>query len=113
MPRLLVDSKEIKALVNSPSKKVSIRKIREIALTSDRVLVSCRCKAECASRKYCCFKEGKRYLVHFHANAEYNCRFLATVTARTKSILRDKDRSKRRGETAGADKVENCITVDG
>jgi hypothetical protein len=111
VPRLLVDSEEMKALVNSPSKKISMRKIREIVSTSDRVLISCRCKAEYASRKCRCFKEGKRCSVHCYTNTEHNCRFLATVAARTKSVLGDKDRSKR-SEIAGTNKVENCITVD-
>lgn len=106
VPRLLADSEEMRTLVNGPLKKVSMRKIGEMASTSDRVLISCRCKAECSSRKCRCFKEGKRCSVHCHASAEHNCGFLATVAARTES-------AKKRGETTGADTVENCITVDG
>jgi hypothetical protein len=59
VPRLLADSEEIEALLNGPSKKVSMKKIGEMASTSDRVLISCRCKGKCASRRCRCFKKGR------------------------------------------------------
>lgn len=79
VPRLLADSVEMEVPVNCPSKRVSMRKIGEMAVTGDRVLISCRCKGKCSSRKCPYVKEGKRCSVHCHANGENGCGLLASL----------------------------------
>jgi hypothetical protein len=114
VPRLLADSQEIEALVNGPSKKVSMKKIGEKASTSDRVLISCRCKGKCASRRCRCFKEGKRCSVHCHVDAEHDCGFLASLANRTEVALKEKEKGDfiKGKKMARADKEEETITVE-
>jgi hypothetical protein len=114
VPRLLADSQEIEALVNGPSKKVSVKKIGEKVSTSDRVLVSCRCKGKCASRRCRCFKEGKRCSVHCHVDAEHDCGFFASLVNRTEVALQEKKKGNfiKGKKMARADKEEETITVE-
>jgi hypothetical protein len=111
VPRLLADSQEIEALVHGPSKKVSMKKIGEKASTSDRVLISCRCKGKCASRRCRCFKEGKRCSVHCHVDAEHDCGFLASLANRTEVALKEKKKGDfiKGKKMARADKEEETI----
>lgn len=114
VPKLLADSQEIKALVNGPSKKVSMRKIGEKASTSERILISCRCKGKCAGRRCRCFKEGKRCSVHCHADAEHDCGFLASLANRTEAGLKQKEKwgFNTGKKISRVDREDETITVD-
>jgi hypothetical protein len=91
-----------------------MKKIREKALTSDRILISCSCKGKCASRRCRCFKEGKRYSVHCHVDVEHNCGFLAGLANRTEVALKEKKKGDfiKGKKIARAGKEEETIIVE-
>ena len=111
VPRLLADSMEMEALVNGPSKRVSIIKIGEMASTSDRLLISCRCKGKCSSRQCRCFKEGKRCSVHCHANVEHDCGLLASLMNPTERALTEKEKSSQGKKRARADTTKIVLLL--
>ena len=67
----------------------------EYTSSADRVIISCKCKGVCATKRCRCFKEGKRYSVHCHDSAEYNCGFLASLAFRTELTMKDNPAKKR------------------
>ena len=81
-----------KSLANSipvigPKKRVSMKKVGEEASTSERVIISCKCKGLCATNRCRCFKEKKKCSVHCHDSAEHDCGFLASLALRTELAI--------------------------
>lgn len=64
-------------------KKISLKKAAELESTSTRVLVSCQCKGNCASRRCRCVKEELRCTKHYHRE-DVDCGNL--TGARTKRL---------------------------
>ena len=81
--------------------------------TSDRVVVSCKCKGLCNTRRCRCFKEQQKCSVHCHtSNDDYDCGFLASLALRTEKGIVAKEKAlvlrsqkRARANTAG-DQVE-------
>jgi hypothetical protein len=81
--------------VRGPKTKLSLKKVAEYASSADRVIISCKCKGLCATKRYKCFKEGKKCSVHCHELAEHDCGFLTSLALRTKLALKDNPVKKR------------------
>jgi hypothetical protein len=92
--------------VHGPKTKLSLKKVAEHASSAERVIISCKCKGQCATKRCRCFKEGKRCSVHCHDSAEHDCGFLASLALRTELAIKDNPSKKRgtkrqRANTAG------------
>ena len=81
--------------VRRPKKKLSLKKVAEYASSADRVIISCKCKGLCATKRCRCFKEDKKCLVYCHDLAEHDCGFLASLALRTGLVLKDNPAKKR------------------
>ena len=87
--------------VHGPKKKISLKRVAQEATTSDRVIVSCKCKGICGNKRCRCWKEGKKCSVHCHDSTEHDCGFLASLALRTEVAMVDnpeKDLEKGRGK---------------
>ncbi len=92
--------------VHGPKTKLSLKKVAEYASLADRVIISCKCKGVCVTKRYRCFKEGKRCSVHCYDLAEHDCGFLASLALRIELAMKDNPIKKRgkkrlRGNTIG------------
>jgi hypothetical protein len=58
----------IEITVNRHSKKILLSKVTLKASTSDQVVISCKCKGFCNTKRCRCFEEQKRYLVYCHSS---------------------------------------------
>ena len=67
----------------------------EYTSSADRVIISCKCKGACATKRCKCFKEGKKCSVHCYDLVEYDCGFLASLVFRTKLAIKDNPIKKR------------------
>jgi hypothetical protein len=95
--------------VQGPRKKLALSAIAKKNSTSERVIISCKCKGKCATKRCNCFKNGKRCSVHCHSNAEHDCGFLASLALRTEVAMKEKGKEsddeiseRRRGKRARA-----------
>ena len=68
---------------NRPLCRIPLSRAAIKALTSERVIISCKCKNTCNTRRCRYFKEGKRCSVHCH----YDYGFLASLGDRTEIAL--------------------------
>jgi hypothetical protein len=82
--------------IHGPKTKLSLKKVAEYASSADGVIISCKCKGVCATKRCRCFKEGKRCSVHCHDLIEHDCGFLASLALRTELVMKD-DLIKKRG----------------
>ena len=87
VPRSVADGLD----VNGPRKLVSMKFIAENASSSDRVIISCKCKNKCGTKRCRCFKEGVKCSVHCHDSAEHDCGFLASLSYRTELAIKEKE----------------------
>jgi len=90
--------------VNGLSKKIALSRAAQGALTSDRVVISCKCKRECNTKRCCCFKEQQKCSIHCHGGDDDNhdCGFLSSLAVRTeKAMSRKRERANTAGDTAG------------
>jgi hypothetical protein len=82
-------------VVNRPSTKVALSKVALEASTSDRVVVSCKCKGLCNTRRCRCFKEQKNCSIHCHGgDDDHDCGFLASMALRTEKALVSRAKAK-------------------
>jgi hypothetical protein len=81
--------------VHGPKTKLSLKKVAEYASLADRVIISCKCKGVCATKRCRCFKQGKKCSVHCHDSAEHDCGFLASLALRTELAMKDNPAKKR------------------
>jgi len=77
-----------------PQKKIILSKAAKEASTSDRVIISCQYKGQCATKRCRRFKENQECLVYCHRDAEHDCGFLAPLSKRTKVAIRPKKRAR-------------------
>lgn len=70
-----------------PNNKLALSAIALKASTSDRVIISCKCKGLCNTKRCRCFKENQRCSVYCHFSAEHDCGFLASLDLRTEKAL--------------------------
>ena len=81
--------------VRGPKTKLSLKKVTEYASSADRVVISYKYKGLYTTKRYRCFKEGKKCLVYYYESVEYDCGFLANLALRTKLALKDNPVKKR------------------
>ena len=81
--------------VHGPKTKLSLKKVAEYASSADRVIISCKCKGVCVTKRYKCFKEGKKCSIHCHDSTKHDCGFLASLALRTKLAMKDNPAKKR------------------
>jgi hypothetical protein len=82
-------------VVHGLKTKLSLKKVIEYASLADRVIISCKCKGLCVTKRYRCFKEGKKCSVHCHDLAKHDCGFLASLALHTKVTIKDNPVKKR------------------
>jgi hypothetical protein len=87
-----------------PVEKLSLKKVAEHTSTSERVVISCKCKGLCYNKRYNCFKNQVRCFVHCHSDAEHDCGFLASLVLRTEIGLGEKSIEKEREIAKGGSK---------
>jgi hypothetical protein len=82
-------------VVNGPNTKVTLSKVALEASTSDRVVVSCKCKGLCNTQHCQCFKEQKNCSIHCHGgDDDHDCGFLASMALRTEKALVSRAKAK-------------------
>jgi hypothetical protein len=103
VPKSIADSMD-DAEVNGPKRKISLSKAALENSTSVRVVISCKCKGQCASKRCRCVKEGVKCSVYCHgADTDHDCGNLASLIVHTEVAL--KARKRARANTVG-DRVE-------
>lgn len=91
------------------SKKIALSKAALEASTSDRVVISCKCKGKCNTKRCRCFKEQKKCSVHcYSGDDDHDCGFLASLALRTEKALVSQKwaRANTAGDTVGDDEAE-------
>jgi hypothetical protein len=68
-----------KIKVYSPKTKLSLKKVAEYASSAKQAIIYCKCKGLCTTKRYRCFKEGKKCSVYCYDLAEHDCGFLASL----------------------------------
>jgi hypothetical protein len=90
--------------IQGPAKKLSLKKVAEHASTSERVVISCKCKGLCYNKRCNCFKNQVKCSVHCHSDAEHDCGFLASLVLRTEIGLGEKSIEKEKEIAKGCSK---------
>lgn len=74
--------------IEGPKRQIALSRAALEESTSDRVVISCKCKGLCNSRRCRCFKEQKKCSVHCHGgDDDHDCGFLASLELRTEKAL--------------------------
>jgi hypothetical protein len=74
--------------INRLSRQVALSKAALKASTSDRVVISCKCKGYCNSRRCRCFKEQQKCSIHCHGgDDDHDCGLLSSLELRTEKAL--------------------------
>ena len=81
--------------IHGPKMKLSLKKVAKYTSSADRVIISCKYKGACATKRCRCFKEGKRCSVHCHDSAKHDYGFLASLALCTKLAMKDNPAKKR------------------
>jgi hypothetical protein len=95
--------------VHGPKTKLSLKKVAKYASSADRVIISCKCKGLCATKRYRCFKEGKKCSVHCHDSAKHDCGFLVSLVLRIKVTIKDNLVKKRGTKRLRADTMGKVV----
>ena len=66
-----------------PSTPILLSQVALKASSSIRVVISCKCKGKCATKRCSCFKNNTKCSVHCHHDSEHDCGFLASLALRT------------------------------
>jgi hypothetical protein len=82
--------------VHGPKTKLSLKKVIEYVSLADRVIISCKCKGVCATKRCRCFKEGKKCSVYCHDLVKHDCGFLVSLALRIELAMKD-NLAKKRG----------------
>jgi hypothetical protein len=103
---MINDEKYTNREVQGPKTKLSLKKVAEHHSSAERVIISCKCKGLCQTKRYRCFKEGEKCSVHCHDSAEHDCGYLASFAIRTEIAIADnpakgKGAKRQRANTAG------------
>jgi hypothetical protein len=69
--------------------------VTEYANSADRVIISCKYKGLCTTKRYRCFKEGKKCSIHCHESTKHDYGFLTSLALRIKLALKDNPAKKR------------------
>jgi hypothetical protein len=94
VPKSIADSMD-DAEVNSPKRKILLSKAVLENSTSVRVVISCKCKGQCASKRYRYVKEGVKCSVYcYSADIDHDCGNLASLIVRTEVALKAKKRAR-------------------
>ena len=75
--------------------KLSLKKVIKYASLVNRVIISCKCKGLCATKRYKCFKESKKCSIHCHELIEHDCGFLTSLALCIELALKDNPVKKR------------------
>jgi hypothetical protein len=86
--------------VQGPKTKLSLKKVTEHYSSAKRVIISCKCKGLCQTKRYRCFKEGKKCSIHCHDSAEHDYGYLASLEIRTEIAI-GRGTKRQRANTAG------------
>jgi hypothetical protein len=93
LPKVLQDSINC----NGPSGEIALSRAALEASNSDRVIISCKCKKQCNTRRCRCFKESQKCSVHCHDSAEHDCGFLSDLSVRTEVAMIEKRVTRQGG----------------
>jgi hypothetical protein len=75
----------------------------------DRVIISYKCKGLCVTKRYKCFKEGKKCSVHYYNSVEHDCKFLTSLALYIKVIIKDNLVKKRRMKRLRANIIRKVV----
>jgi hypothetical protein len=103
--KTVVDQIEVQGLKT----KLSLKKVAEYASLADQVIISCKCKGLCVTKRYKCFKEGKKCSVHCYDSAEHDCGFLASLALRIEVAMKDNPAKKRGTKRLRADTMGKVV----
>jgi hypothetical protein len=86
--------------IEGPSTNIALSKVALEASTSDRVVILCKCKGKCNTKRCWCFNEQKRCFIHcYSGNDDHDCVFLASLALQTEKAFTSRKRA--RVNTAG------------
>jgi hypothetical protein len=92
----LIPTRELNRLPNSvisrmdiqgPKTEVLLSTVAKKVSTSERVVISCKCKGLCATKRCNCWKNDRKCSVYCHADKDYDCGWLASMALRTEKAL--------------------------
>jgi hypothetical protein len=73
--------------IQGPRTEVLLSTVAKKVSTSDRVVVSCKCKGLCATKRCNCWKNERKCSVYCHADKDHDCGWLASMALRTEKAL--------------------------
>jgi hypothetical protein len=95
--------------VHGPKTKLSLKKVAKYTSLADRVIISYKCKGLCVTKRYKCFKEGKKCSVYYYDLAKHDCGFLISLTLRIKVTIKDNLVKKRGTKRLRADTIGKVV----
>jgi hypothetical protein len=99
----------ISITINRPSIKVALLKVVLEAFTSNRVVVLCKCKGLCNTKRCQCFKKQKKCSVYYHHGSDdHDCRFLTSLSLRTEKALVSQTKAKANAGMGSASRSGSC-----
>ena len=107
--KVIADSLEMEEYMG-PSTSILLSTAALKASSSIRVVISCKCKVQCATKRCSCFKNNVKCSVHCHHNSEHDCGFLASLALRTEVALVTKESEKKGGKKGKAVKRRRANT---
>jgi hypothetical protein len=96
-------------VIHGPKTKLSLKKVTKYTNLADRVIISYKCKGLCITKRYKCFKEGKKCSIHYHDLAKHDCGFLASLALCIKVIIKDNPTKKRRTKRLRANTIGKVV----
>jgi hypothetical protein len=93
-----------------PSTSILLSTAALKASSSIRVVISCKCKVQCAIKRCSYFKNNVKCSVHCHYNSEHDCGFLASLALYTEVALVTKESEKKGGKKGKAVKRRRANT---
>jgi hypothetical protein len=75
----------------------------------DRVIISYKCKGLCVTKRYKCFKEGKKYSVYCYDLTKHDCGFLVSLALCIKVAIKDNLAKKRGTKRLRANTIRKVV----